>query len=116
MGRDESWGAPPKTEVQLMRGQARVEPVPPGQERAELMRQLADVMGITSADLDRPLVDVTDGLGALECLALVEAIWNVELGPRAGTVSEIGGLVTGYPTLAALILAAEEAAKRAPSE
>jgi hypothetical protein len=107
----DSWPKPPKTEVLLTRSEARISDVPPGQERIELLRQLSERFRIEAADVDRPLREVVDDLAALECVAIAEAIWKVELGPRSGTVSEIGDMMGAFPTLRALIAAAEEAAR-----
>jgi len=107
---DSRWPAPPKPEVELTRNETPISDVPPGQERARFLQQLSERMGIEGADIDRPFGEITNPLGALECVSLAEAIWKVELGPRSGTVSEVGGLVTGFATLRALISAAEEAA------
>lgn len=107
----DSWPKPPKTEVVLTRGEARISDVPPGQERVEFLRQLSELFAIEADQIDRPFHEVIDDLGALECVAIAEAIWKVELGPRSGTVSEIGNMVTGFPTLRALIAAAEDAAR-----
>jgi hypothetical protein len=53
-----------------------------------------------------------DTIGVIQCVAVAEVVWRVELGPRSGTVSEMGELAYEWPSLRALIDAAKAGAAR----
>src|SRR5688500_9366928 len=100
--------APPDVSVSLSRGAMTIGERDPGTSREQqFVREIQKQLGIDPSDLDRELEEFLDELTVVECVAIAEAVWGVELGPRSGTVSEIAGLAYEWPTLRALIDAAE---------
>jgi hypothetical protein len=102
---------PSDVSVSLTRGEMTVGARPPGTSKEQhFLREVEQSLGLDTSALSAPLEEIMDELGVIECVAMAEAVWGVELGPRSGTVSQIAELAYEFPTLRALIDAAERAA------
>lgn len=102
-------GPPPGVEVSITRGSIPIGAPAPGTSKEEqFLAEIRTSLGVDASDLDRPFEDFLDELTVVECVAVAEAVWGVELGPRTGTVSEVAGLAYEWPTLRALMNAASK--------
>jgi hypothetical protein len=91
-------------------GRVEMAEVVPGTERLRFFAELSNTMSVDVSDPDRPLGELMDELEVLECILIAEAVWRVELGPRSPSVAQAKALVGKFPTLHALVEAAEAAA------
>jgi hypothetical protein len=98
--------------IRLERLEVQVADRPTGVSEDELFFAEIARFGMGEDDLDRPLTGRFDAIRVIEIVAVAEAVWKVELGPRSGSVSEVGELAYEWPTLRALVDSAKAAPKR----
>ena len=97
----------------ISRGPPRPIPVPAGQERAVLFREIGSLLEVDASEVDvrGNLVEVygVDELEVFEYVQIAEDIWHVQLNPNPMNEIDFTKMINRFTTLDSIAAAAEAA-------